>query len=156
MSYPYCGYLGPSIYLVAFFDDLTMKYTTKIGGRHVKLILAERVLARWQHLVTFMKVMNLIHWVMRVVSPAHRHGHRNGQKSGYILHCWFVCCCPGGRRGNTERVVTWWLRPVVSGVTLVMLHWVMRSVSLQCVCVAIHVVREGGTFALRHCLFCLA
>ena len=34
-------------------------------------------------------------------------------------------CCPGGRRGNTEPVVTRWRRPVASGVAMVMLHWAM-------------------------------
>ena len=42
------------------------------------------------------------------IVPAHRHGHRNGQQSGHILHCCFVFCHPGGCRGNTERVVPRW------------------------------------------------
>jgi hypothetical protein len=40
---------------------------------------------------------------------AYRHGHRNGQQSGHILHhrC-SVDCCPGSHWGNTERVVARW------------------------------------------------
>jgi len=56
------------------------------------------------------------------IIPPHRHGHRNGQQSWYMLHRRFVCCHPGGRRGNTERVVAQWRRPVASGEALVMLH----------------------------------
>ena len=39
------------------------------------------------------------------IVPSHRYGHQNGQQSGHILHLCFVCCHPGGRRGNTEGVV---------------------------------------------------
>ena len=48
---------------------------------------------------------------------------------GGILHCCFVDCRPGGHRGDTEWAVTWWQRPVASGVALDMLNWVMHFVS---------------------------
>jgi len=64
----------------------------------------------------------------RSIVPPHRNGHRNGHQSGYILHNHCVDCCPGGRRGDTERVVTQWQRSVASGEALVVLHWEMRSV----------------------------
>ena len=54
----------------------------------------------------------------RGIVPPHRDDHRNGHQSGYIIHRCFVCCRPGGRRGNTERVVAQWRRPVASGVAL--------------------------------------
>ena len=38
------------------------------------------------------------------IVPAHRHGHQNGQQSGHILHPLFVCCPPGGRRGDIESL----------------------------------------------------
>jgi hypothetical protein len=44
-------------------------------------------------------------------------------KAGVFLYCCFVCCCPGGRWGNTEQVVTQWQCPEASGVALDMLHW---------------------------------
>jgi hypothetical protein len=37
-----------------------------------------------------------------------------------------------------------------------MLHWAMRSVLLQCVRVVIKTAHDGGTFARRQRLFCLA
>jgi len=36
------------------------------------------------------------------ILPPHRHGHLNGQQSGYMLHYRSVDCRPGGRRGNAE------------------------------------------------------
>ncbi len=52
--------------------------------------------------------------VRGIVLP-HCHGHQNGQQCGYMLHRRFVCCRPGGCRGNTELVVAQWQRPVASG-----------------------------------------
>jgi hypothetical protein len=80
--------------------------------------------------------------------------HRN---TGCIVHRCFVCCCPGGRRGNTERVVLhrWW-RPVASGVALDMLHWAMPHVSLQRLTMAIEMAHNRGAFVLRRHLFRLA
>ncbi len=42
------------------------------------------------------------------IVPRHCDDHRNGHQSGYIIHRCFVCCRPGGRRGDTERVVARW------------------------------------------------
>jgi hypothetical protein len=67
----------------------------------------------------------------RGIVLAHSCSHQNGQQSGYILHRCFVCCHPGGRLGDTEQVAAQWWRSVASGVALVMLHQVMRSVLLQ-------------------------
>jgi hypothetical protein len=63
----------------------------------------------------------------RIVLP-HRDGHRSGQQSGYMLHYCCVDCHPGGCRGDTERVVAQWRRPVASSEALVMLHQAMHSV----------------------------
>ena len=41
----------------------------------------------------------------RGIVPPHRDGHQNGKQSGYMFHYCCVDCRPGGRRGNTERVV---------------------------------------------------
>ena len=80
--------------------------------------------------------------------PPHCNDHRNSHQSGYIIHCCFVCCCPGGRQSNTERVVARWRRPVVSGVAMDMLHRVMPHVSLQRLTMAIEIACDGG--ALVH------
>ena len=90
---------------------------------------------------------------VRGIVPAHRDGHQNGQKSGYILHNHCVDCRPGGRRGNTEQVVARWRRPVASGEALVMLHWAMRFILHQRTAVAIEMAHGGGTFVRRRHLF---
>jgi hypothetical protein len=54
----------------------------------------------------------------------------------FVDCCWFSCC-PGGRWGNTERVVAQWWHPVASGVALDMPHWAMPSVLLRRTTVAI-------------------
>jgi len=87
---------------------------------------------------------------------SHRHGHQNGQQIGYIFNRCFVCCCPGGGRGNTEPVAAPWRLPGASGVALAMLHWAMSRALLQRVCMAIIMACNRGTFACHHRLFCLA
>jgi len=72
----------------------------------------------------------------RGIVPLHRDGHRNDHQSGYMLHRCFVCCCPGGRRGDTEHVVARWQHPVASGAALDILHWAMLHVLLQCLYMA--------------------
>jgi hypothetical protein len=91
----------------------------------------------------------------RGIVPPHPDDHRNGHQSGYIIHRCFVCCCPGGRQGDTERVVAQWRCPVASSVALDMLHWAMPHVLLQHLTMAIEMARNGGAF-VRHRLFCLA
>ena len=91
----------------------------------------------------------------RGIVPPHCDDHRNGQQSGYMLHHRWVDCRPGGRLGDTERVVARWRRPVASGKALVMLNWVMCSVLLQCIRFAIEMARNRGTFVRCHLLFWL-
>ena len=64
----------------------------------------------------------------RGIVPAHRHGHRNGQQSGHILHYCFVFCHPGGRRGDTEWVVARWRRLVAFMKAPDLLHPAMLAV----------------------------
>jgi len=82
----------------------------------------------------------------RGIVPPHCDGHRNGHQSGYILHHCFICCRPGGRRGNTEPVVAQWQRPVASVKALVMLHWEMPLVPLQLLRTATEMACDGGAF----------
>jgi len=87
----------------------------------------------------------------------HRDGHQNGQQSGYILHLRFVCCRPGGRRGDTERVVAQWRLLVAFMKALVMLHRAMLHVPHQCLHMAIEMMAcDGGAFVCRCRLHCLA
>ncbi len=90
---------------------------------------------------------------VRGIVPPHCDDHRNGQQSGYMLHRRFICCRPGGRRGNTERVIDQWRRPVASGKALVMLHRAMRFVPHRHTAMAIKMARDGGAFVRRHRLF---
>jgi hypothetical protein len=139
MSYPHC-YKGPTCQLEPFFVDLTMKYTPKIGGKHVRLdnigasacpmaafsgfkeshepppsgnvcgivpahhhshqngqqrggyfassfclLSPERVVARWRHLVAFIKALDFQPSVnVHGIAPLHRHGYRKGQRRRYI------------------------------------------------------------------------
>ena len=89
----------------------------------------------------------------RGIVLAHRDGHHNGRQTGHILHLRFVCCCPGGRRGDTEPVVARWRRPMASGEALVMLHRAMRSVLHRRTTMAIEMARDGGAFVCRCRLF---
>jgi hypothetical protein len=77
------------------------------------------------------------------IVPPHRHGHRNGQQIGYMLYHHFVCCRPGGRRGNTKA----------SDEALVMLHRAMRFVSHRRTAIAIKMARDRGAFVPRRRLF---
>jgi len=89
----------------------------------------------------------------RGIVPPHRHGHRNGQQSGYMLHRCFVCCRPGGRWGNTERVVARWRRLVASIKALDLLHRAMRAELHHCTAMAIEIASDGGAFVRRRHLF---
>jgi len=89
----------------------------------------------------------------RGIVPAHRHGHRNDQQSGFILHRRTVCCRPGGRRSNTERVVARWRRLVASIKAMDLLHRVMRAVSHHRTAMAIKITSDGGAFVRRRHLF---
>ena len=93
---------------------------------------------------------------MRGIVPLHRDDHQNGHQSGYIIHRCFVCCHPGGRRGDTEQEVARWRCPMASGVSLDMLHRAMPHVSLQRLTMAIKMARNGGAFVHPHRLFRLA
>jgi len=90
---------------------------------------------------------------VRGIVPAHRHGHRNDQQSGFILHRRTVCCRPGGCRGNTERVVAQWRCLVASIKALDLLHRAMRAVSHHRTAMAIEIASNGGAFVCRRHLF---
>jgi len=89
----------------------------------------------------------------RGIVPPHCDDHQNDQQSGFILHRRTVCCHPGGRRGNTERVVARWRRPVASIKALDLLHRAMHAVSHRPTAMAIKMARDGGAFVRRRRLF---
>ncbi len=92
---------------------------------------------------------------VRGIVPTHRNDYQNGHQSGYIIYRCFVCCRPGGRQGNTERVVARWRHPVAFGVAMDMLHRAMPNVLLQRLTMAINMVCKGGAFVCHRRLFCL-
>ena len=61
-----------------------------------------------------------------------------------LIHRCFVCCRPGGRQGDTERVVARWRRPVASSVALDMLHRAMRSVLHRRTAMVIEMAPDRG------------
>ena len=89
----------------------------------------------------------------RGIIPAHRDGHRNSQQSGFILHRRTVCCRPGGRRGNTERLVARWRRLLAYIIALDLLHRAMRAVSHHRTAMAIEIASNRGAFVRRRRLF---
>jgi hypothetical protein len=68
---------------------------------------------------------------------------------GVFVDCCLFACCPGGRWGNTEQVVTQWWLPGASSVALDLLHRAMPHSLLQRIRMAIERACNGGTF-VRH------
>ncbi len=90
---------------------------------------------------------------VRGIVLAHHHVHQNGEQSWHILHRCFVFCRPGGQWGDTERVVSQCRRLFAFMKALDLLYWMMRSILLQCVRVAIEIAQDGGTFDCHRHLF---
>jgi hypothetical protein len=109
-----------------------MKKLVKNQHMHDRLHLLATILARWWRLVVSNKALNLLHQPMcTVLYPRTTAAIEMASLFGTLFCCHFVCCCPGGRWGNTEQVVAQWWHPSASGVALDMLHWVMPSVLLR-------------------------
>jgi hypothetical protein len=68
---------------------------------------------------------------------------------GVFVDCCLFACCPGSCWGNTKQVVAQWRLPGASSVALDSLHQAMPRSLLQCVCMAIEMAGDGGTF-VRH------
>jgi hypothetical protein len=118
----------------------------KNRGRLDRLQLMAAILVRWRCLVASNKALNLLYWVMRaVLYQCTTAAIKMASLLGTFFHHCFVCCCPGGRWGNTEQVVTRWQRPVASGVALDMLHWAMRFLLHRRTTMAIKMANDGGT-----------
>ena len=60
------------------------------------------------------------------------------------LHRCFVCCCPGGRRGDTEQVLARWQHLVAFMKAMDLHHWAMCVVFYHRTAMAIK--NDGGTF----------
>ncbi len=114
---------------------------------HDQLHLLAAILAQWQRPVASIKALDLLHWALCVVLYRRTAAAiEMASKVGPFFHHRFVCCCPGGRWGNTEQVVAQWRRLVASGVALDMPHWAMPSVLLLRARMAIKTACNGGVF----------
>jgi hypothetical protein len=70
-----------------------------------QLLLLATILAQWRRPVASSEALDLLHWVMSVVTyQSITMAIKMDSKVGVFLHRCFVCCCPGGRWGNTEQV----------------------------------------------------
>jgi hypothetical protein len=125
------------------FDNENIK---KKRRSRVQFILSDIKLAQWRHQVASSKALDLLHWAMCVVLYRRTAAAINmAAFLGVFVDCCLFACCPGGRWGNTERVVAQWPRPVAPGVALDMLHYVMCFVLHRRTAMAIKMANLGGT-----------
>ncbi len=117
---------------------------------HDQLQLSAAILTRWWRLVASTKALNLLHRAMCAVTYRRiAMAIKTASFLGVFVDCCLFACCPGGRWGNTEQVVTRCRPPVASGVALDMPHWAMPSVLLWRTAVAIETAGGRGAF-VRH------
>jgi hypothetical protein len=120
-----------------------MKKLEKNQGRLDQLQLLTAILAQWQRLVASNKALSLLIQAMRAVLYRRTSAAiKMASLLGTFFCCRFVCCCPGGRWGDMERVVAQWQRPVASVVALDMPHWAMPYVLLRRTTVAIEMASK--------------
>jgi hypothetical protein len=124
---------------------LTTKKLEKNQGRLDRLQLLAAILARWRRLVASNKALNLLHLAMYVVTYQRiAMAIKTASFLGVFVDCCLFACCPGGRWGNTERVVAQCRHPVASGVALDMSHWAMLSVLIRHTALAIEMASGRG------------
>ncbi len=114
---------------------------------HVRFILSDIILTRWQRPVASSKALDLLHRVMHAVLYRHTAAAINmATFLGVFVDCCLFACCSGSCWGNTEQVVARWQHPVASEVALDMPHWAMPSVLLRRISKAFETGRDGGAF----------
>jgi hypothetical protein len=129
------------------FDNENIK---KKRRSHVRCMLLDIILTRWQHPVASSEALDLLHWAMHAVTYRRiTMAIKTATFLGVFVDCCLYACCPGGRWGDTWQVVAQWWCPVASGVALDMPHWAMPSVLLQRTAVAIKTAGGQGAF-VRH------
>jgi hypothetical protein len=117
------------------FDDENIK---KNRRSHDPIMLSGIILAQWQHPVASSETLDLLHQAMpAVMYRGIAMAIKTASFAGVFVDCCLYACCPGGRWGNTEQVVTQCWRPVASRVALDMPHWAMPSVLLRRTAMAI-------------------
>ena len=99
---------------------------------HVQFMLSDIILAQWQHPVASSEALDLLHRGMctgtyqRIAMAI-----KTASFVGVFVDCCLYVCCPGGRWGNTERVVARCQCPVASSEALDLLHWAMHAVTYR-------------------------
>jgi hypothetical protein len=117
------------------FDDENIE---KNRRSHVPTMLSGIILAQWWCPVASSEALDLLHQAMHAVTYWRiTMAIEMASFAGVFVDCCLYACCPGGRWGNTEQVVTQCRRPVASGVALDMQHRAMPSVLLWRTAVAI-------------------
>ncbi len=116
-----------------------------------RLQLSAAILAQWWRLVASNKALNLLYWAMCTVTYRRiAMAIKTATFLGAFVDCCLFACCPGGRWGDTEQVVTRCRRPVASQVALDMPHWAMLSVLLRRIRKAFKTGPDGGAFICHH------
>jgi hypothetical protein len=116
-----------------------MKKLKKNQGRLDQLQLLAAILTQWWRVVASNKALNLLYQAMCVVLYRRTAAAiKMASLLGTFFCCHFVCCCPGGRWGDTRH-------PVASRVALDMLHWAMCFLLHHQTAMAIKLAKDGGT-----------
>ncbi len=111
------------------FDDENIKQNRR---SHVRFILSDIILSQWRRPVASSEALDLLHWAICAVTYRRiTMAINTACFLGVFVDCCLFACCPGGRWGNMEQVVTRCRHPVASGVALDMLHQAMPSVLLR-------------------------
>jgi hypothetical protein len=132
---------------VTFSYDFDDENIEKNRRSHVRFMLSNIILARWQRSVAFSEALDLLHWAMHAVTYQRiAMAIKTATFLGVFVDCCLFACCPGGRWGNTERVVAQCWLPGASSVALDLLHRAMPRSLLQPVRMAIEMACNGGTF----------
>ncbi len=133
-----------------------MKELKKTGVGMFNWCLLEQVLAQWWHPVVSSEALDLLYRAMRaVLCRCTVATIKMASLFGTFFCCHFVCCCPGGRWGDTKWAVAWWRHPVASGVALDMPHRAMPSVLLRRTAVSIKMAGRQGAFVRHRRLVCI-
>ncbi len=113
---------------------------------HVPFMISDIILAQCWHPVASSKALDLLHWVMRMVTYRRiAMAIKMARFLGVFVDCWLFACCPGGCWGNTEQEVAQCQHPVASRVALDMLHWAMHFVLHRRTAIAIETANANGT-----------
>jgi hypothetical protein len=123
------------------FDD----ENTKKCCSHVRFMLSDIILARWQLQVASSEALDLHHQAIRKVTYRRIAMTINTASFvGVFVDCCLFACCLGGPWGNTEQAVARYHCPVAPRVALDMMHWAILSILPQRTNVAIKMANNGG------------